>query len=473
MASFKNKTWQGIQWSLGSQLVNQIMVLVINLALLRWLSPQDFGLFAFPYLVFSFFRSFHDFGYGDVLIVKKEWNILTYASIFWLTMVLALVSSLLMVLLAPWLASWTRNSLSEPLLFWLALALILGSVQAGLEVVFRKKLLFKNLFWMEFYANLVSGIVALWMAWQGYGIYALIGKTLVYVSLLSVMAVLRVPEKPRFLFSLTEVKSHLSFATANIGDQLVQFVFKNVDTFLLSRYAAAAQLGWYDRAFKLLVFPVQQAGASVARVVMPAFSAFGDDKQKMAAAYLKLMGTAALMALPVLATIPVIAGEGVKLLFDPSWRPLASLFGIFTLMAFAQGVFALGNPVFYLSGKVTTLLRFSLVSRTSAVLVLLWAVFTAQDIQTIALSFSLAAFVFVVPFQHIVLNLLSIAWIQLWEELKRPVLASVIMVIALVVTRSILGPATSIFALTAKVGAAWFVYGWVVRKDLSALFARL
>lgn len=469
MASLKNKTWLGIQWSFGSQVVNQAMVLIFNLALLSWLTPLDFGLFAFPYLVFSFFRSFHDFGYGDVLIVKKDWNPLTYASIFWLTTGIALLCTLLMVFIAPGMAGWTRNNSTQTILIWLGLALMLGAAQAGLEVVFRKNLLFEKLFWMEFYANLTSGIVAIYMAWQGYGIYALIGKTLTYVSVLSVLSLFLVPEKPKLQFSLAEVKSNFSFATANIGDQLVQFVFKNADTFLLSRFAPATQLGWYDRAFKLLVFPVQQAGASVARVILPAFSSFGDDKEKLSSAYLKLMATSALLTLPFLVVIPFVSHDVVVLLFDPSWKPMSSLFSIFTLMALTQGVFALGNPIFYLSGKVSTLFRFSLISRSSAVLVLCFVIFTGQDIEWIALSFTLAATFFVLPFQHLVLKMLDIGCSRFWKSIKRAVLGCILIGISLILLHLFTGAMDRGTALLLKIIVALLVYAVVVKNDLLAL----
>ncbi|MBL0082060.1 MAG: lipopolysaccharide biosynthesis protein [Saprospiraceae bacterium] len=472
MVSLKNKTWLGIQWSFGSQVVNQAMVLIFNLALLSWLTPQDFGLFAFPYLVFSFFRSFHDFGYGDVLIVKKEWNPLTFSSIFWLTTAIALLCTVLMIFFAPGMATWTRNTGSESILIWLGMALMLGAAQAGLEVVFRKNLLFEKLFWMEFYANLTSGMVAIYMAWQGYGIYALIGKTLTYVAVLSVLSLIMVPEKPKFQFSMAEVKSHFSFATANIGDQLVQFVFKNADTFLLARFAPATHLGWYDRAFKLLVFPVQQASASVARVILPAFSTYGDDKEKLAAAYLKLMATSALLAFPFLVIIPFVSEEVVFLLFDPSWRPLSTLFSIFTLMALTQGVFALGNPIFYLSGRVSTLFRFSLISRSSAVLVLCFAIFTGQDIEWVALSFTLAATFFVLPFQHLVLKMLNIGWSRFWKSIERVVLGCILIGVSLILLHLFTGAMDTGTALLLKIIIALLVYAVVVKNDLLALAGR-
>jgi teichuronic acid exporter len=472
LASLKNKTWLGIQWSFGSQVVNQAMVLIFNLALLRWLTPQDFGLFAFPYLVFSFFRSFHDFGYSDVLIVQKDWNPLTFSSVFWLTTAIALFCTMLMVFFAPDMAAWTHHTNSESLLIWLGMALMLGAAQAGLEVVFRKNLLFKKLFWIEFYANLTSGVVALYMAWQGYGIHALIGKTLAYVSVLSVLSLILVPEKPRLQFSLSEVKSHFSFAASNIGDQLVQFVFKNADTFLLSRYAPATQLGWYDRAFKLLVFPVQQASASVARVILPAFSSFGNDKVRLAEAYLKLMHTTALIVFPFLVLIPFISEEVVLLLFDPGWRPLSSLFSIFTLMAFTQGVFALGNPIFYLSGRVSTLFRFSLVSRTTAVMVLCWAIFTGKDIVYIAFTFSVAAALFVIPFQRLVFRMLCISGLRFWKSIESAVLGSALMVGTLILVPFIFSPTDPFSVIMTKGLLSFIVYGGVVKNDLISLLKR-
>ena len=425
----------GLQWTVGSQLINQAMVLFFNLILLHWITPAEFGLFAFPYMVFTFFRSFHDLGFSEVFIVQKQWDEKLYSSLFWLIIGLAFCSAFIMILTADQMQVWTGKMGTAEIQMWLGLGIIMGSAHAGFDLIFRKQLLFENLFWIEFWANLVSGLLSVWLAFRGVGLYALLAKTLVYVALLSILSLLVCKVKPHFSFSLHHIKSNLPFASANLGDQLIQFFFKNADTFLLSRYAPTVNLGMYYRAFRLLVFPVQQVGASLSKVILPVFvSADLDDKQ-LAAAYQKLLISAATLALPLLTLVPLVAEDAITLFFRSEWQGLAPLFSIMTLMALAQGSFALANPIFYIKRKVNHLFWFSLVSRSISVAMLIWAIYQKCSIEIIALYFSASAFAFVLPFQWMIVRLLRINSLALMKPLSRILFTCLAMFASVIVLR--------------------------------------
>ena len=435
MSALRHKIKQGLQWTVGSQLINQAMVLFFNLILLRWITPAEFGLFAFPYMVFTFFRSFHDLGFSEVFIVQKHWDEKLYSSLFWLIIGLAFCSSVIMITTAGQMQAWTGKMGTSEIQMWLGLGIVMGSAHAGFDLIFRKQLLFENLFWIEFWANLVSGLLSVWLAWSGMGIYALLGKTLVYVALLSILSLIICKVKPHFSFSVQHIKSNLPFASANLGDQLIQFFFKNADTFLLARFAPAVNVGMYDRAFRLLVFPVQQVGASLSKVILPVFVSADLDDQQLAAAYQKLLITAATLALPLLTLVPLVAEDAISLFFRSEWQGLAPLFSIMTLMAIAQGSFALANPIFYIKRKVGNLFWFSLVSRSISVAMLAWAIYQKCSIEIIALYFSASAFAFVLPFQWMIVRLLNIDSSALLKPLTRILLACLVMAASVMILR--------------------------------------
>ena len=255
------------------------MVLFFNLILLRWITPVEFGLFAFPYMVFVFFRSFHDLGFSEVFIVQKDWDKKLYSSLFWLIMGLAFVSSAIMILYGRTNGNVGGKSGNAEVQMILGIGIVIGAAHAGFDLIFRKQLLFENLFGSNFWSNLVSGLISVCLAWAGYGIYALIGKTLIYVLMLTVLSWIRCKENQILYFPyLTLDKTSLFFR--QFRRPVDPVLFKNADTFLLARYAPAVNLGMYDRAFRLLVFPVQQVGASLSKVILPVFvSADLDDRQ--------------------------------------------------------------------------------------------------------------------------------------------------------------------------------------------------
>lgn len=408
---------QSIQWSLGSQIINQAMVVFFNLLLLTWLTPYDFGVFVFPYLIFSFLRSFQDFGFSEAVIIQKEWDVKLYSTIFWAIAAIALTSAFAMLLLSGILSHWTDAEDSRILIQWLSLALVLGIGQAGFDMVFRRFIQFHKLFWIEFAANLISGVVGIIGAWRGLGFYALVFKTMTYVAVLSALSWWLSPAKPRLFFSMQYIKQNFSFASANIGDQLLQFFFRNADAFLLSRFIQPGSLGLYDRAGKLLVFPVQQASAAVSRALLPSFAAL-DDEERLKETFLSLTSVAALLSLPVLTVIPFVIDDALHLFFAPEWKAAADLFKVFVLMAIAQGIYAIGGPLFYVNSQVKKLLVFTFISRSSAVIALLVALWFKANVVQLAFVFSISAFVFVFPFISMILKMLDVKHASLWKQLR-------------------------------------------------------
>jgi len=102
-------------------------------------------------------------------------------------------------------------------------------------------------------------------------------------------------------------------------------------------------------------------------------------------------------------------------------------------------------------------------------LVLCFAIFTGQDIEKIAWSFTLAATFFVLPFQHLVLKMLDIGWSRFWKSIARSVIGCLLMGVSLILLHLFTGEMENGTALLLKFIVALVVYTGVVKNELLGL----
>ena len=94
------------------------------------------------------------------------------------------------------------------------------------------------------------------------------------------------PGRPDFAID----RDIMSFGANLTGFNLVNFFARNLDNILIGKYSGAIELGYYDRAYKLLLFPIQNIIAPLSRVMIPLLSRVQDDKPRFRDLYLQTPG---------------------------------------------------------------------------------------------------------------------------------------------------------------------------------------
>jgi PST family polysaccharide transporter len=121
---------------------------------------------------------------------------------------------------------------------------------------------------------------------------------------------------------------------------IVNYVSRNADNALIGRYEGAADLGVYSRAYQLLLLPLQQVNAPLARVAIPTLSRLQDEPARYRRFYETAMAAIAYVTLPLVAVLAVLADEIVVVLLGTQWREAAP---IFQVLAFAGIGMTLGQ----------------------------------------------------------------------------------------------------------------------------------
>src|SRR4030095_9036685 len=109
-------------------------------------------------------------------------------------------------------------------------------------------------------------------ALKGAGAFSLVLATIVTVAASSLLLWIVSGWRPTFRWNSEEFHGWKAFSGHLVGFQTVNYFSRNVDTMLIGRFIGAEALGWYNMAYKLMLFPVQNLSTGIGRVVLPTLS---------------------------------------------------------------------------------------------------------------------------------------------------------------------------------------------------------
>ncbi|NYD68528.1 lipopolysaccharide biosynthesis protein [Agromyces atrinae] len=363
----------------GSRVVIQLVGVIV---LARILAPADFGLLAMVIVVVGFGELLRDFGLSSAAIQSRELTTPQRANLFWINTVLGAVLTVILFLTAPLIADFYGHAELELIAQALAPVFLINGLSTQFRAHLTRDLLFGRLAVSDVVAQAAALAIALVAALAGAGYGALVLQQLAQAVIALVLLVIVTPWWPGLPRRTGGMSPLLRFGGALFGSQIVTYISRNVDTLVISLRFGPSALGAYDRAFQMLMMPLNQLNAPATRVALPVLSRLRDDPRRFTEF---LLTAQTILLIPVVAIFSFAAATGpalVALLLGPQWEQTGVLFQILAI----GGVFQAANYatywVFLARGKAGSLLRYSLVSRpVFIVIVLLGAI---GDLYTLA-----------------------------------------------------------------------------------------
>ena len=176
----RKKALRGAGWSFAAKFVRQVIQFCFQILLARLLAPADFGLLGMIVLFSTLADLIKNLGLGAAIIQRKDISPSHLDTVFWSTFLLAICLFVLLQLAAPWIAAFYKIPQLENITRVYSLVFLVGSLNVVQEALMYKELQFKRLFWIETSAVLISGVLALVMAYNNFGVWTLVAQ---YISI--------------------------------------------------------------------------------------------------------------------------------------------------------------------------------------------------------------------------------------------------------------------------------------------------
>ncbi|WP_082594479.1 lipopolysaccharide biosynthesis protein [Sphingomonas sp. Root710] len=320
----------------GAQAIKFLTQLLSVVILARLLAPVDFGLFAMLMPVAAFVMMVQDIGLSQAVVASGDLTDEQVSTMFWINAGLSMLLAVLFAVCAP-LIAWFFG---EPKLLAPALALAATVLISGLATQhfawLSKSLRFGAVALIDVASTLLGFAAAVVVALVMPGIWALVASVLASMTVGLIGAWSLARWRPGRPAPFAEVRDLLRLGAGLSTFTLTNFFARNLDNVMIGRWAGAVQLGFYDRAYKLLLFPLQQINNPIGRVMVPVLAKLHDEPHRYRHAYSRTLRLMLLFTVPGVAFMLMFAKPLIVLLMGDRWAPAAAIFTWLAIAALHQ-----------------------------------------------------------------------------------------------------------------------------------------
>lgn len=409
-----------------SQAGNFALRLSFMIILARLLEPEDFGLVAMVTVVTAFLDLFTTAGLSMAAVQKSTINNEQISMLFWINLLVGITLAVICLLIAPLLVAFYH----EPRLFWMTAAVGVGFIfnAAGAQHVamLQRRLRYVVLAAIEFSCQLISLSIGIIVALAGYRYWALVAAAVSLPACMTISvwtATAWIPGRPRHAAG---VWSLLHFGGTITLNAVVSYATYNFDKFILGRVWGANALGYYGVASQLINIPTSNLNTAVGGVMFSALSRVQHDGERFKRYFLAGYSLNISLTLPITIFAAVFTDDIIFVVLGPKWVEAASLF---RLLVPTVLVFGVVNPLGWLlwsSGRHVRSFQLSLL--IGIVVVIACLIGLPYGPQGVAIGYSTAMLLLLVPIILWCLHGTTITPMDLFRTASRPLLSSAVAV---------------------------------------------
>ncbi|MBL7768518.1 MAG: MOP flippase family protein [Flavipsychrobacter sp.] len=335
--SLSETVFKGVKWTGLASLTGVLFQLIQTAILARILNASDFGIMGLALVVIGFSQLFLDAGFSAVIIQKEGISRDQLSSLFWLSIFIGFFFFLLLMLLAPVLADFYK----EPRLTLVIRIISAGFLFVPLESFYlsliQKNLEFKKIAQRDFISRTISFLVGVWAAYNGWGVFSLVvlHMTGIVISCFFIFKMGAVYFKPFWYFNLASIRSFFSFGFYVMGDNLINFVNRQIDVLLVGNFLGIQSLGLYNQGKNFAMRPYMVINPILTQVNFPLLSKHKGDVPLMKTLYLNTVRYLSLVNFPIYFFISVFSEEVVLVLFGEKWTgaiPIVQVLSLYILI---------------------------------------------------------------------------------------------------------------------------------------------
>ena len=446
------------------------MSILISAILARLLTPSDFGLIAMVVVFSNFVAIFAGFGLNSAIVQKKDVSDEALSSIFWINVGLGALLSAVFAASAPLIAAFYSQPRLAPLVVFISTTFFITSFCNVSYGLLTKRMNFKSLGIIGICSIGISGSIAVFLAFSGYGVWSLAWFTVLSSVFTAALTLIYARWVPHFLLGLQHVKGLLGFGANLTASSFVTYFAQNMDNLLVGRFLGSAALGFYNLAFNLLVLPVSNISNVVGRVMFPALSIIQHDKQLVRDSYVRANRYIGAISFPLMIWVLVAAPQLIRVVYGPKWISVIPLIQIFALAGLEQSIGINVWWIFASQGRTDEMFKVSIFSTIvvliSFVVGLRWGVEGVVIVYTVAIYLT-AYPIFAIAFRLVDLKVKS-ALAALWSVILAT-LALGIIAFFLQISLEKLGVTQNFTILAIETAASLLIYSvvlFLLDKDL-------
>jgi O-antigen/teichoic acid export membrane protein len=364
------KTITGIIWNFAEQIGRRGIGVVITLLLARFLVPADYGLVAMMAVFLAVAASLMDSGFKQALIRLQKAKQVDFNTAFYANLCLGTLSYFLLFLAAPFIADFYNEPRLTTLIRVAGLSIPINAFQVVQVAILSRDLNFKAQLQATIPAGIISGGIAVGLAYAGLGVWALIVQMHLAALITTVFLWWIQGWRPTLEVSRQSLGNMYNFGYKLFLSGLLDTIFQNIYVIVIAKMFTASIAGHYFFANKLKDLVLQQFVSSIQNVTYPALASLQADNKRLKEGYRKVIQVTTFVLFPAMLFLAALAEPLFKVLLPEKWLPAIAYLQLMCIAGVMYPLHSINLNILQVKGRSDLFLYLEIIKKIMAVIIL-------------------------------------------------------------------------------------------------------
>jgi len=444
MSKLKNQAVSGVLWTSIRSVVTVLTGPLLMIVQAQYLTPTEFGVLSVVNVFLSIINVIENFGFSTAVIQREEVTKNEKSSLFFLQTIFAALIGVIVIGTAPLVADVFDMEPLSSLLPLLSIVIFLNGPAILFTAFLEKEFYFKELSIINILRQIVLFLSTTIFLMRDLKLVGVIFGQILSVFVMVVL-VLAVAFKNNFIhikfhFNIAEIKPYIKFGFFIGGKQLMTQVTHHVDELIIGYFLSAEVLGLYFFAKNLLNRMRTLVSTAFSKVLLPLLSKVKNDRPRLTRTYNNISKYVGVFAFPMFIGIALTADLFIPVLFGAEWLDSVNFFVILSIAYIPYMLTAnVATSLLYSVNKPNIVLYTDLVANTIYIALLFLVSWLGLGIYSVVGLYAFYLIAKTTALQIISQNHLFSTFIDFLRLFKFPVIATLIMALSVLVTKSLTG----------------------------------
>ena len=317
--SLKQQTFVGVIWSSIERFSVQGIQFILSLIIARELHPSDYGLIAMLTIFMAIANCFVNSGFSSALIQKQNRTNIDYSTVFYFNIVVGIIMYIILLISAPTIASFYKQPILKEIITWVGLNIIISSFSTVQNAILAINLNFRKLTIISLTSVTISGVIAIYMAFNNYGVWTLVVQGLLNGCINVILLWINTKWHPQFVFSKSSFNELFSFGSKLLISSLLHTIYTNLYTLIIGKVYQPQELGLYSKACSLSQYPSTNITGILNRVLFPVLCRIQNNNDALTDKFYLSIRMTAFIVFPLMIGLAAISEPFIRLVLTDKW----------------------------------------------------------------------------------------------------------------------------------------------------------
>ena len=350
-------------WSAIDNVAQFGVQFIVSIVLARLLSPDDYGLIGIITIFTTVCTAIINGGFSNALIRTQKPTDEDYNTAFICNLLMSILLYAIVFICSPLIADFFNRQDLVALTRVSSFTMIIGALAIVQQTRLTKRIDFKTQTKITLIASILSGIVGIALALMDFGVWALVVQGIVAQALRTVLLWFFNHWVPSIHFSKESFNRLFGFGWKMMASGILDSLWTQLYQVIVGKFYSPATLGQYTRAKQFSTMFSSNLTTVIQRVTYPVLSDIQDEKERMVAAYRKIIKTTMFITFALMFALGAVSEPLLYCLIGPKWHEAATYLPLICLVGSLYPLHSINLNMLQVQGRSDLFLGLEIIKK--------------------------------------------------------------------------------------------------------------